>query len=123
MRTPEGSAVGTPEGSAVATPEGSAVGTPEGSAVGTPPLHHRQRLKRLDWVFSDRPLYFVTACVEDRRPILANHGVFDTFHEFCVVGLERGFFVGRFVLMPDHLHLFVVMPQEIPHAFTDEGAG
>lgn len=93
--------------------------TPEGSTVRTPPLHHKQRLKRLDWVFSDRPLYFVTACVEKRRAILANQPVFDAFQEFCVVGLERGYFVGRFVLMPDHLHLFIVVPREVPRALSD----
>ena len=80
--------------------------------MGTPPLQHKQRLKRLDWVFSDRPLYFVTACVEGRKPILANQRVFDAFQEFCCTGLERGYFVGRFVLMPDHLHLFIVIPRE-----------
>jgi REP element-mobilizing transposase RayT len=79
--------------------------------MGTSPLQRKQRLKRLDWVFSDRPLYFVTACVEGRRAVLANQLVFEAFQQFCLAGLERGFFVGRFVLMPDHLHLFVVVPQ------------
>jgi putative transposase len=50
---------------------------------------------------------------------LANELVFDAFQEFCFVGLERGFFVGRFVFMPDHLHLFVVAPQEIPRALSN----
>jgi putative transposase len=90
-----------------------------GSAVGTPPLQGKQRLKRLDWVFSDRPLYFVTACVEGRRSILANQLVFDAFQQFCVVGLERGFFVGRFVLMPDHLHLFIAVAMETPRALSE----
>src|SRR5262245_41110037 len=92
---------------------------PERSAVGTPPLQHKARLKRLDWVFADRPLYFVTACVQGRRSALANELIFDAFQEFCFAALERAYFVGRFVLMPDHFHLFVVVPQEIPHALSD----
>jgi REP-associated tyrosine transposase len=90
----------------------------EGSTMGTSSLQHKARLKRLDWVFADRPLYFVTACVEERRSILANQRVFHAFQEFCFAGLPRGFFVGRFVLMPDHLHLFVVVPPDIPHALS-----
>jgi putative transposase len=74
--------------------------------------------KAMDWVFADRPIYFVTACVEGRRPILANRRVLDAFREFCCTGLERGFFVGRFVLMPDHLHLFIVVSREVPHALS-----
>jgi putative transposase len=96
----------------------SAVGTAGGPAMGTSPLQQKQRLKRLDWVFADRPIYFVTACVEGRRPILANRRVLDAFREFCCTGLERGFFVGRFVLMPDHLHLFIVVSREVPHALS-----
>ncbi len=94
------------------------MGTSRAPTVGTPPLQQKQRLKRLDWVFADRPVYFVTACVEGRRPALANKLVFDAFQEFCFEGLERGFFVGRFVLMPDHLHLFIVVPHEVPHALS-----
>jgi len=89
----------------------------EESTMGTSPLQ-KPRLKRLDRVFSDRPLYFVTACAEGRRSILANQKVHEAFREFCSVGLERGFFVGHFVLMPDHLHLFIVVPQDIPHALS-----
>jgi len=88
--------------------------------VGTPPLQdsHKQRLKRLAQVFSDRPLYFVTAGVEGRRAILANRPVFDAFQEFCFIGLERGYFVGRFVIMSDHVHLFIVVPRDVGHALS-----
>ena len=50
---------------------------------------------------------------------MANQRVLDAFQEFCFAGSERGFFVGRFVLMPDHLHLFVAVPQESPRALSD----
>jgi len=68
---------------------------------------HPSRLKRLERIFLDHPLYFVTACTEKRRPILTNAIVHQQFRAFCETGLTRGVFVGRYVLMPDHLHLFV----------------
>jgi putative transposase len=70
------------------------------------------RLKRLDRLFTSRPLYFVTTNTEDRKPILANTQVHDAFRKFCQAGLEREVFVGKYVLMPDHLHLFVVFGDE-----------
>lgn len=65
------------------------------------------RLKRLDRLFTSQPLYFVTTNTEDRKPILANAKIHENFRKFCEAGLTRGVFVGKYVLMPDHLHLFV----------------
>ncbi len=84
---------------------------------GTPPL--QPRLKRLDRLFISRPLYFVTACTESRKPILANAQVHEDFQRFCQTGLERGVFVGNYVLMPDHLHLFVAFGEEYESALVD----
>jgi REP element-mobilizing transposase RayT len=88
----------------------------------TPPLQPLQRpprLKRLDRLFVNHPLYFVTACTEDRKPILANAQVHDGFRRFCQAGLERGVFVGKYVLMPDHLHLFVALGDEYESALVE----
>ena len=71
-----------------------------------------QRLRRLERLFVSHPLYFVTTCTEDRKPILANGRVHEDFQRYCRVGLERGVFVGKYVLMPDHLHLFVAFGDE-----------
>jgi putative transposase len=71
-----------------------------------------QRLKRLDLLFTSHPLYFVTACTENRQPMLANNRVNEDFRRFCETGLIRGVFVGKYVLMPDHLHLFVAFGGE-----------
>jgi hypothetical protein len=65
------------------------------------------RLKRLDRLFTSHPLYFVTTNTEDHKLILANAKVHGDFRKFCGAGLTRGVFVGKYVLMPDHLHLFV----------------
>src|SRR5215472_13396175 len=69
-------------------------------------------LRRLDRLFVSHPLYFVTACTEARKPILANAQVHEAFQKFCQIGLERGVGVGKYVLMPDHLHLFVAFGEK-----------
>jgi putative transposase len=47
---------------------------------------------------------FITVCANRRRPLLANQGVFE-----LITGIWRetsSWLVGRYVIMPDHLHLF-----------------
>jgi putative transposase len=48
------------------------------------------RLKRLDRLYKNHPIYFVTACTENRRPILAKDKVHYDFKFFCVKGLSQG---------------------------------
>ena len=68
----------------------------------------RHRPPRLATIFYDPPLYFVTVCVSRRLPILATDDVHSAFREFAVCGLEeKEIAIGRYVVMPDHLHLFV----------------
>jgi putative transposase len=73
-------------------------------------LRFMERLSRLDSVFTEAPVYFITACTEKRRHLLANREVHEVFQQFCVNARDRGVLVGRYVLMPDHLHLFVCIP-------------
>jgi putative transposase len=63
------------------------------------------RLARLEWLFRETPLFFVTICTAGRRSLLAEESAFQAFRAFCLAAGERGVLVGRFVLMPDHLHL------------------
>jgi len=84
---------------------------------GTPQL--QPRLKRLDRLFRSHPLHFVSACTEDRKPILANAKVHETLRKFCETGLTRGVFVGKYVLMLDHLHLFVAFGDEYQSALYE----
>jgi REP element-mobilizing transposase RayT len=67
------------------------------------------RLRRLDWLFDREPLYFVTACTAQRRRILATAAIHRAFVSFATAGNEHGAFVGRYVIMPDHIHLFVAL--------------
>ena len=66
---------------------------------------------RLSCVFTNNPLYFVTACTYRRRALLANDAVHNTFVRFGQRAFaDHNVAVGRYVLMPDHVHLFVCGP-------------
>lgn len=72
-----------------------------------------RRPPRLTWLFSNvRPFYFVTFNTSNRQPILANDEVHEEFRTFCHNAGNHDVAVGRYVLMPDHAHLFVALPQE-----------
>jgi hypothetical protein len=76
------------------------------------PAERPPRLRRLDRLFTSPPLYFITTCTEDRKLVLANPKIHAAFRRFCQRGLKHGVFVGKYVLMPDHLHLFVAFGDE-----------
>ena len=67
-----------------------------------------ERLRRLEWLYRRVPIYFVTTCASNRRPLLTDtaflHHALIVFGE---AGAERGAWLGAYVLMPDHLHAFV----------------
>ncbi len=70
--------------------------------------HFGRRPLRLGRVFDASPLYFVTFCTHNRRPCLACDEVHAAFVLFARRA-ERDFnvAVGRYVIMPEHIHLFV----------------
>ena len=76
-----------------------------------PPLHFPacEKPPRLDQIFSsyDPPLWFVTFNTHARRHLLATDRVHARFVDFARAGESRNIDVGRYVLMPDHVHLFV----------------
>ena len=63
--------------------------------------------KRLKSLYTEWPIYFVTAVTYNRRRILNCADVHDSFIQFGLRARERGAWVGRYVIMPDHIHLFV----------------
>lgn len=71
-----------------------------------------ERLKRLGVIYQRSPIYFVTACTACRRPLLASEAVQNVVVRFSEEASHRGAFVGAYVLMPDHLHLFVRLQDE-----------
>ena len=67
--------------------------------------------RRLDSVFYSQPLYFVTFNTWKRVEILANQAVFNAFVAYAEKNVAGGRAIGRFVIMPDHIHLFVRIGQ------------
>ena len=68
---------------------------------GTPP--------RLPTIFQrfDAPLYFVTLNTLLKRSLLANDSVHAAFRSYAERGSKFNAATGRYVLMPDHIHVFV----------------
>ncbi len=75
---------------------------------------HKPRLQRLRWLFTACPLVLITAATHRRRRLLAQEGVQHVFLAFSEKAATRGVFVGRYVLMPDHLHFFVAIAPQGP---------
>jgi putative transposase len=66
---------------------------------------------RLRWIFAHNPLFFVTFCTYERRKLLASDAVHAAFVAFASqANLRHNIAVGRYVIMPDHVHLFVRGP-------------
>jgi REP element-mobilizing transposase RayT len=66
---------------------------------------------RLHLLFPADPVFFVTACTQQRRTLLATDAVHEAFICFSHRAYdEHGIAVGRYVIMPDHIHLFVCGP-------------
>jgi putative transposase len=58
----------------------------------------------LDEIGNRSNLVFVTVCTKDRKPILTNNAAHELLRD--VWQLAGTWLVGRYVVMPDHLHLF-----------------
>jgi REP-associated tyrosine transposase len=72
-----------------------------------------RRPPRLGRLFDNlRPLYFVTFNTYKRQSLLARTEVHESFCVFCSNAQQRDVAVGRYVIMPDHVHLFAAFPME-----------
>jgi putative transposase len=70
--------------------------------------------RRLQIILPRNPLYFVTCCTYRRRSYLANQCVHEAFVQFTKRAQnDFGISVGRYVILPDHIHLFVRLPDEL----------
>jgi putative transposase len=66
------------------------------------------RPPRLERIIPDAPLFFVTFSTRDRKaiaPLSRAHAAFRSYAERAIA--EFNVAVGRYVIMPDHIHLFV----------------
>jgi len=78
----------------------------------SPPLSRRKRPAHGVRIPTFGPtIVFVTVCTADRAPWLADEGVHALLRD--VWSEARAWLVGRYVLMPEHLHLFAA-PGDLP---------
>jgi putative transposase len=67
---------------------------------------HRHLL-RLDRIWIEQPIFFVTTCTIRRRKILDSGDVAPILiEEWRGARSRHGWAIGRFVIMPDHVHFF-----------------
>jgi REP element-mobilizing transposase RayT len=57
--------------------------------------------------FGDAPLYFITFNTHQRQAFLADGRIHESFKAFAAKALSSGAAIGRYVLMPDHVHVFI----------------
>ena len=66
-----------------------------------------KHLRRLERVWIDWPIYFITTCIFRRRAILASNAVAGILIEEWRTAHDRhGWAIGRYVIMPEHVHFF-----------------
>jgi putative transposase len=70
-------------------------------------MPEREHLRRLPGVWVKNPVYFITLCTYARRPILTGPGTPSLLVAAWRVSPKvNGWSVGRYVVMPDHVHFF-----------------
>jgi putative transposase len=68
----------------------------------------KDRPHRLDLIYSNQPLYFVTFATRDRKRIPSVDGAQTVLEQYARRAIENfNVSLGRYVIMPDHVHLFV----------------
>lgn len=85
-------------------------------------MSSHKHLKRLSLVWEQQPVYFITICTAGRRKLLSN----DLAHEILRAewsGLRERYrwAVGRYVVMPDHVHFFITSEQDAAALSTTIG--
>ena len=71
------------------------------------PARPFKHLRRLESARIEPPIYFITTCAAGRLPLLANTAAAQILRDqFTAAPNRYGWRVGRFVVMPDHLHFF-----------------
>ncbi len=70
-------------------------------------MQMREHLRRLDQTWDRHPIYFLTVCTARRQKILATTVPAKILIESWTAAPKvHGWIVGRYVVMPDHVHFF-----------------
>jgi REP element-mobilizing transposase RayT len=71
-----------------------------------------KRPRRLELLFSSvRPFYFITFNTHARLRLLACEEIHRVFRSFGAGAENHDIAVGRYVIMPDHIHFFIAFPK------------
>ena len=66
-----------------------------------------KHLRRLERIWIDFPIYYITTCVRNRKTVLAQDDAARILvDEWRTAHRRHGWAVGRYVIMPDHVHFF-----------------
>jgi len=66
-----------------------------------------KHLRRLKHIWIDFPIYFITACVRNRKAVLSRGEAAQILvQEWRAAHTRHGWVIGRYVIMPDHVHFF-----------------
>jgi len=69
--------------------------------------NQKRHLRRLERVWLEAPVYFITVCTHDRKAVLSTPDAMKVVHEVWTKSLPLyGWRIGDFVVMPDHVHFF-----------------
>lgn len=70
-------------------------------------LRVRKHLRRLERIWIQDPIYFVTTCTYQRKQILACQEIADILiKEWKSARHRHGWAIGQYVVMPNHVHFF-----------------
>ena len=70
-------------------------------------MTEHKHLKRLARVWVKEPVFFITTGTHQRQPILANAKIVSILVEEWTQALQlHGWAIGRYVVMPNHVHFF-----------------
>ncbi len=76
------------------------------------PLH--THLPHFSRIWSPDPIFFITTCTHGRKYILDNARIANILvEEWCGALNRHGWLIGRYVIMPDHVHFFCANKQGI----------
>jgi REP element-mobilizing transposase RayT len=78
-----------------------------------------KHLRRLEQVWTDPQVYFITVCTRQREPLLANDEIArELVSAWRDIGERTGWRVGRYVIMPNHVH-FSCWPADERRSLSD----
>jgi REP element-mobilizing transposase RayT len=73
----------------------------------------KDQLTRLDRIYEKDPIFFITCCTPERKKTRGSDSIHHSFQNFCQSVKERHSFLGRYVIMPDHLHFFLHLAESM----------